>query len=68
MALGMVIRKLVEGHSHVNYRDSRLTYLLQVKTPGGRAGGWRADGRGMAVPASTAALPLLQRPPAQQLV
>ena len=34
--LGLVINKLVEaqdgGHRHIPYRDSRLTFLLQVST------------------------------------
>lgn len=30
MALGLVIKKLTEGQAHVNYRDSRLTFLLQA--------------------------------------
>lgn len=28
--LGLVIKKLSEGQAHVPYRDSKLTYLLQV--------------------------------------
>jgi hypothetical protein len=28
--LGLVIHRLVQGESHVPFRDSKLTYLLQV--------------------------------------
>ena len=29
-ALGLVINKLVSGQTHIPYRDSKLTFLLQV--------------------------------------
>ena len=34
-ALGLVINKLVSGQTHIPYRDSKLTFLLQV--PGFRS-------------------------------
>ena len=37
LALGRVLTALAKGHSHVPYRDSVLTQLLQVSS-----GGWQA--------------------------
>ena len=33
-ALGLVIKRLAAGAAHVPYRDSRLTFLLQVHISG----------------------------------
>ena len=32
-ALGLVINKLVSGQTHIPYRDSKLTFLLQARFP-----------------------------------
>ena len=32
-ALGLVINKLVSGQTHIPYRDSKLTFLLQASLP-----------------------------------
>ena len=31
-ALGLVINKLVSGQTHIPYRDSKLTFLLQARS------------------------------------